>query len=152
MADKRVQPLTNYSVFVSAAGKNKKASIFRKKILAWYGASIFCCNAQHSGCVGSSPPVWENSLQIAKFNSPRIFMSEGCEPVENTGFAGQIVISWFIVGSMWQKCFLGKHCAATGFRGTFRLSQKSAFGKNPLQYLLQTVCGVHAVMLPSTSP
>ena len=42
-------------------------------------------------------PVWEIGVHIAKFNSPRIFMSEGCEPVENTGFAGQIVISWFIV-------------------------------------------------------
>ena len=25
-------------------------------------------------------------------------MSEGRKPVENTGFVGQIVISWFIVG------------------------------------------------------
>ena len=45
-------------------------------------------------------PVWENGFQIAKFNGPRIFMSEGREPVENTGFAGQIVISWFIVGAV----------------------------------------------------
>ena len=49
--------------------------------------------------------VWENGLQIAKLNGPRIFISEGREPVENTGFVGQIVFSWFIVGSMWQNRF-----------------------------------------------
>ena len=36
---------------------------------------------------------WGNGSWIAKFHSPRILLSEGCESVENTGFAGKIAFS-----------------------------------------------------------
>ena len=39
------------------------------------------------------PPVWENRLRIAKFQGPRISLSEGLECVENTGFEGNIAFS-----------------------------------------------------------
>ena len=39
------------------------------------------------------PPVWENSLRIAKFRGPRISLSEGRECVENTGLTGKIAFS-----------------------------------------------------------
>ena len=39
------------------------------------------------------PTVWENSLQIAKFQGPRISSSKGLERVENTGFTGKIAFS-----------------------------------------------------------
>ena len=42
--------------------------------------------------------VWENGWNIAKINGPRIFMSEGREDVDITGFEGDIVISLSIVG------------------------------------------------------
>ena len=42
--------------------------------------------------------VWENGRNIAKINGPRIFMSEGREDVDITGFEGDIVISLSIVG------------------------------------------------------
>ncbi len=40
-----------------------------------------------------NPPVWENSLRIAKFRGPRISLSEGRECVENTGLTGKIAFS-----------------------------------------------------------
>ncbi len=43
-------------------------------------------------------PVWRHSGQIAKFDGPRIFPSEGREDVENTGFEGEIAFSLSIVG------------------------------------------------------
>ena len=42
--------------------------------------------------------VWGNGFQIAKIDGPRIFMSEGREDVDITGFEGNIVISLSIVG------------------------------------------------------
>ena len=42
--------------------------------------------------------VWGNGFQIAKIDGPRIFMSEGREDVDITGFEGNIVISLPIVG------------------------------------------------------
>lgn len=42
--------------------------------------------------------VWENGWNIAKIDGPRIFMSEGREDVDITGFEGDIVISLSIVG------------------------------------------------------
>lgn len=35
-------------------------------------------------------PVWENHLQIAKFQGLRTSLSEGPECVENTGFESEI--------------------------------------------------------------
>lgn len=43
--------------------------------------------------------VWGNGFQIAKIDGPRIFMSEGREDVDITGFEGNIVISLSIVGA-----------------------------------------------------
>ena len=43
--------------------------------------------------------VWENGWNIAKINGPRIFMSEGREEVDITGFEGDIVISLSTVGT-----------------------------------------------------
>ena len=42
--------------------------------------------------------VWGNGFQIEKIDGPRIFMSEGREDVDITGFEGDIVISLSIVG------------------------------------------------------
>ena len=43
--------------------------------------------------------VWGNGFQIAKIDGPRIFMSEGREDVDITGFEGDIVISLSTVGT-----------------------------------------------------
>ena len=46
--------------------------------------------------------VWGNGFQIEKIDGPRIFMSEGREDVDITGFEGNIVISLSIVGAVKQ--------------------------------------------------
>ena len=55
------------------------------------------------------------TLTTAKFDGPRIFVSEGRETVENTGFAGQIAFSWSIVGAVGGIRTLGRLMTATRF-------------------------------------
>ena len=56
-------------------------------------AGVFRCSAVDSVVWVRDLPVRENGLQIAKFQGPRISLSEGLECVENTGFAGDIAFS-----------------------------------------------------------
>ena len=60
--------------------------------------------------------VWENGWNIAKIDGPRIFMSEGREDVDITGFEGNIVISLSIVGASGDIGFTPKASNINGLR------------------------------------
>ena len=61
-------------------------------------------------------PVWENGLQIAKFQGPRISLSEGLECVENTGFEGDIAFSPHELGASGDIGFIPKAGNINGLR------------------------------------
>ena len=60
--------------------------------------------------------VWGNGFQIEKIDGPRIFMSEGREDVDITGFEGNIVISLSIVGTSGDIGFTPKASNINGLR------------------------------------